>query len=147
MIQHKVIFPVKECCITADKSVVIKGAKKGPQWWGIWNISYIACWNYNRKQVVCSPSQHKKSCGSSLIVVSACVCNEMDMLLPVTEYCVLLRFLAKLFFVLLPYGLRKPARKLKFIGSAFLPAWLTRPLTLLMCWAIASEWLQTEYSL
>ena len=34
MIQHKVIFPVKECCITADKSVVTKGAKKGPQWCG-----------------------------------------------------------------------------------------------------------------
>ena len=84
---------------------------------------------------------------SSMIVVSSCVFIEMNMLLSITEDCVLLRFLAKPFFVPLLDGLWKLARQLKCIGSAFLQTWSTRSPTLLMCWAIASEWLQTEYSL
>ena len=57
--------------------------------------------------------------GSSQSVVSLCVFNKMDVLLPVTEDRILLHFPAKLFFFLLLDGLPKPARELKFIGSAF----------------------------
>ena len=57
--------------------------------------------------------------GSSQSVVSLCVFNEIDVLLPVTEDRILLHFCAKPFFFLLLDGLPKPARELKFIGSAF----------------------------
>ena len=84
---------------------------------------------------------------SSQSVVSLCVFNEMDVLLPVTEDGILLHFRAKPFFFLLLDGLPKPARELTFIGSAFLQAWSTRSLTLLKYWDVASQSLQAEYSL